>query len=218
MDFNFKPRIVKNLLTSSEQKELKDQVRKIRTGEIEHPEVSQFQWWGRINHSINIPGNILKKFLDVAHTEGSPELEMTDHASFCYDIKYGDYTQLPPHLDAPKNQLQMDYQLESNASWPIYVEGEKFVLEDNDVLLFAGGYQMHWREEKTLSPGEFVDMFDISFAVPNFQERYDNGEFATSSEHIDIRHQRALKIQNPIKRGICISRDQLDHSNCNHFI
>lgn len=216
MDFNFKPRIIKNLLSDQERQELKDAIHSVREGQIEWSEKVQFEWWGRINHSIPIPESVMRKFLEVAHREGSPELERTDHASFCYDIKYGDYTQLPPHLDAPKNQFQMDYQVESNTKWAIVVEGERFELEDNDVLLFAGGYQMHWREEKTLQPGEYVDMFDISFAVPNFQERYDAGEFAVSPEHIDIRHARALGIQKPIKRGECRSTDQIDHSMCNH--
>jgi hypothetical protein len=216
MDFNFKPRIIKNLLTESERAELKEAIRKVREDEIQYSEKMQFQWWGRINHSIPIPDSVMSKFLEVAHREGSPELERTDHASFCYDIKYGDYTQLPPHMDAPKNQLQMDYQVESNTKWALVVEGERFELEDNDVLLFAGGYQMHWREEKTLQAGEFVDMFDIAFAVPNFQERYEAGEFAVSPEDMNTRQTKALAIQKPIQRGVCVSTDQVNHSNCNH--
>jgi hypothetical protein len=66
---------------------------------------------------------------------------------------------LTPHFDGfEQPRITFDYQLNSNTSWPIYVEGKEFVLKNNEALTFSGTHQVHWRSPKDFSEGEFVEM------------------------------------------------------------
>jgi hypothetical protein len=78
-----------------------------------------------------------------------------------YSNEYGYQPKLYPHYDdAFKcHKLTLDIQIESNTVWPIVVEGKSFTLEDNQGLIFSGTDQIHWREDKVLEDGEFLDMF-----------------------------------------------------------
>lgn len=78
-----------------------------------------------------------------------------------YSNEYGYQPKLYPHYDDAfkYHKLTLDIQIESNTVWPIVVEGKAFTLEDNQGLIFSGTDQIHWREDKTLKDGEFLDMF-----------------------------------------------------------
>ena len=66
---------------------------------------------------------------------------------------------LIPHYDGfPEPRFTFDYQISSNTSWPLVVEGTELTLADNQALTFSGTHQIHWRTDKTFNEGEFIDM------------------------------------------------------------
>lgn len=78
-----------------------------------------------------------------------------------YSNEYGYLPKLYPHFDDmfSIHKLTLDVQIKANTEWPIVVEGKSFTLNDNQGLIFSGTDQIHWREEKTLKDGEYLDMF-----------------------------------------------------------
>ena len=79
-----------------------------------------------------------------------------------YSTKYGT-PRLAPHYDTGHTKFTLDYQLESNVVWKLFVEDKEYVLEDNDALVFQPSYEVHWREPKILQDGEYVDMIFFHF-------------------------------------------------------
>lgn len=86
---------------------------------------------------------------------------------------------LLPHYDGfPEPRFTFDYQIKSNTSWPLFVEEQEFVLEDNQALTFSGTHQIHWRSKKTFQPGEFVDMIFCHLYLP--------GDVQNTKEHWEL--------------------------------
>lgn len=83
-----------------------------------------------------------------------------------YSNEYGFKPKLFPHYDTHDKEGQritLDIQLNTTTPWAIVVENEPFILENNDGLVFAGTQQIHWRENKTLSDNDKVDMLFAHF-------------------------------------------------------
>ena len=78
-----------------------------------------------------------------------------------YSNSYGYLPKLHPHFDDAFNyrKLTLDVQIKATTEWPIIVEGNEFVLKDNQGLIFSGTHQIHWRPEKVLSDSDQIDMF-----------------------------------------------------------
>lgn len=96
---------------------------------------------------------------------------------------------LIPHYDSfPEPRFTFDYQIRSNTSWPLVVEGTELVLGDNQALTFSGTHQIHWRTEKTFNEGEFIDMIFCHLSLPN--------DAPNSEEHWEIMKQKEFKFTN----------------------
>jgi hypothetical protein len=207
--------IVKNLLTDSEREELKAAIDESRRPEGGN--VSEFKFWSRINSNIKIPDSTMNKFHAIALEHGDPSLNFSAQTCFRYDPKYasvGGLTQCPPHNDGGyKVQFSIDYQVESNVSWPLWVEGKEYILEDNDALVFSGRSHVHWRDDQVLNDGEFVDMYIMHFTQPGYEELDKAGKIKHfPKESID----NAWSMYKPLKPYECKSTDQYDHSMCDH--
>ena len=83
-----------------------------------------------------------------------------------YSSEYGE-PNLNPHYDGDFNEFIIDYQFQSNTSWPLGVDLELHELQDNSAILFRPNGSAHWRPRKTFQPGEYVRMFFFRFFDPN---------------------------------------------------
>ncbi len=56
---------------------------------------------------------------------------------------------LPPHTDRPSCEVSLTIQLgkSHNYSWPIYVGGVKYELQEGDAVLYMGCDKIHWRDK-----------------------------------------------------------------------
>jgi hypothetical protein len=55
-------------------------------------------------------------------------------------------------------QIIVDYQLDSNTSWNIKVDGEEYEIENNDALVFDPVISSHSRPQKSFNPEDYVTM------------------------------------------------------------
>ena len=79
-----------------------------------------------------------------------------------YSGKYGE-PKLQPHLDGGTCGIILDYQLESNTVWPIGIENDTIVLEDNQAMILYPLSQYHWRPTRKFADDEFVKMIFFEF-------------------------------------------------------
>lgn len=82
-----------------------------------------------------------------------------DYSFARYSPTFGYRAKLFPHYDTrPSQRVTFDIQLKASEPWALVVEEDVYNLQDNQALVFAGTQQIHWREEKELSPDAEIDM------------------------------------------------------------
>ena len=74
-------------------------------------------------------------------------------------------SQLPKHKDKNACTFTVDYCVQQHESWPIFVEGQSYVLQENQSLVFMGEDMEHWRPP--FAPGNSVEMIFFHFVRPN---------------------------------------------------
>ena len=119
---------------------------------------------GKIMFNLSLPDLIRSKLVDVAKAGGF------DVNYFCatyteYSAEYGKPV-LTPHKDM-QNFCLIDYQLDANTSWPLFVEDDTFDLEVNDGLMFLPSKMMHGRPDKVFTDGEYVKMIFFDMKLVN---------------------------------------------------
>lgn len=154
---------------------------------------------------FDIPYRIAKKI--VAHAEdisGIYGLEIEEYQFARYkktvDPETGEtlHPKLTPHCDLTFRQprFTFDYQIKSNTSWPLVVEGKEFDLKDNQALTFSGTHQVHWRKPKVFQDHEFVDMIFFHLRKRNDQQ-YDDSVVKIVQDKIDsfsIDYQKEVEV------------------------
>lgn len=105
--------------------------------------------------------NIFKKVEDYVSNEYNKKMKTATFGIHFYSKKFGT-PQLLPHVDDYAGQVVFDYQLASNIVWPLFVDGERYILKNNDVLIFEGEKEGHWRQPITFLEDSFVIMFIVN--------------------------------------------------------
>jgi len=84
---------------------------------------------------------------------------------------------LEKHYDNNACTYTIDVCLYAEKPWPLIIEGEEYIINNNEAIFFYGEDQLHWRPDFT--PGNRVLMMFIHFADKNhwyFQPRKFGGE------------------------------------------
>lgn len=126
---------------------------------------------GKIGINLNylIPKDIKNTLVGFAKSSGySAHLNSATYTE--YSLKYG-APELRSHKDRVNHFWLVDYQLDSNIDWDIYVEGESFTLKNNEAIAFHPGSLEHGRPEKIFNDGEFVSMIFFDMAVEKTKEK-----------------------------------------------
>ena len=149
--------IIKNLFTPTEITLLKDTIDRHTTViKLDEPQL------GRTRYDLDsIPDEVMIKINCVAN-DINPNLKFVFAYYVEYSLKYGEPS-LSIHTDNMHSKLVIDYQLESNMDWSIFVEGNKFMLKDNDSLTIDVNSQAHWRPQRKFSDGESLKMVFFHF-------------------------------------------------------
>lgn len=115
---------------------------------------------------FDLPYRIAKKIISHAeYISGECGLEIESYQFAKYNKVVDDdgvvlMPNLTPHCDLTftEPRFTFDYQIGGNTSWPIYVEGRGYALANNEAITFSGTHQVHWRQRKTFSDTDYIDM------------------------------------------------------------
>lgn len=123
------------------------------------------KYMGRVQLTLppsEYPDHLVNKLSEAAKTL-DPNCKIRYFSFVKYSLDYG-YPQLMPHMDNPKREAFLfDIQLDSNIKWPIVVDGEEYILENNDVLAIDVQRQVHWRKPTKFEKNSYVYMMFVSF-------------------------------------------------------
>lgn len=129
----------------------------------------------RMQIEVMYPPSIRRKLEMFASEMVGEEVFMSHNSYLSYNQEHSPEVnpKLPPHYDSDNyfTKLTMDYQLDSNISWPIVIEDERFSLEYGDLLVFWGAGQAHWRDPVRFKEGDNTEVLTMHFATQkDFEE------------------------------------------------
>ena len=127
-----------------------------------------------------IPENILNKAIWIASNQYGKNLKIHNVYSTTYSLEHG-FPNLHPHKDNSGAVCILDYQLGGNIQWEISVEEESFALKNNDALITDVCNNLHWREPRKFSAGEFLTMVYFLFYDPEVEVNYRTPEEVDNS-------------------------------------
>lgn len=107
-------------------------------------------------------GKELVSFLNMTAQKYNKTLYLASCYYSEYNLKYGNPT-LSIHTDQSPSVFTIDYQLDSNIDWPVYVEGKEFNLKNNQAVTINVNSQAHWRPKRIFAHGEYIKMIYFHF-------------------------------------------------------
>lgn len=95
---------------------------------------------------------------------------------------YGDNSPaLPPHLDADENLVTINYCLDTNIEWDIYISDwdnsknfTRYTLRAGQAIIFSAVNQIHWRPKRRFADGEFCEIISMDYC-PTTSYRFTGG-------------------------------------------
>lgn len=187
MKFDEKNIIVKDILTKDDMERLKESM-------YSSDSSNQVDDLGYYTWHLKMPDDIEEKFLKIAEDVCGEKLVLAEYNASKYQISFNEdgtesHPLLFPHTDEAfhEERFTLDYQLESNVTWPVAVKSSEGIsemsLSDNEACTFSGTHQIHWRPKRKFVPGEFVTLVFMHFKKAT-------GAKELTVEHIN--HMRSL--------------------------
>lgn len=180
--------IVKNFFSPEEEKQLRDLVEQNRLLPYNSSKYAPMiiEQMSRMQIQFDVPPNIEAKLLKLAKEFVDEDLVLSHFQYLDYYGKYGNGNspKLPPHLDVENyyTKVSIDYQMRSNIDWAVVVEGNKFILKDNEVLVFEAADRIHWRDPIILKENDRCEVI-----VFHFSNREDHKPYAENQMGMEER-------------------------------
>ena len=86
--------------------------------------------------------------------------------SYVFYSEYGKNGVCPFHTDRPQCKYTIDYCINQDEKWPIYVDNNEIVLNPNDAVCYSGTDSLHYRKKIT---GKYCTMLFFHFVPINFE-------------------------------------------------
>jgi hypothetical protein len=120
---------------------------------------------GRVIMDITdiVPKEIIDGLIDYVDSLGHKVIRVESMFSR-YSREFG-IPRLTPHFDIGDPSITIDYQIKSNVTWPIAVDGIMYNLIDNDALVMHSSNTVHWRPPQIILDKEYVDMIFFRFII-----------------------------------------------------
>jgi hypothetical protein len=106
-------------------------------------------------------------------------LALAHYVYIDYSKKHSDYRQDPtlsPHLDGDNNIVTINYCIDGNIDWDIYVGDiddqtnfKRYTLKKGQAIVFSAINQVHWRPRRKFADDEFLQIVSMDYCpVDNY--------------------------------------------------
>lgn len=90
--------------------------------------------------------------------------------SYVFNSFYGDAGVCPFHTDRPQCKYTIDYCIDQDKTWDIWVDDKPYTLQPNDALCYSGTDSPHFREKIN---GKYCHLAFFHFVPVEFVEKLD---------------------------------------------
>ena len=86
-----------------------------------------------------------------------------------YTKDSGSRPRLRPHADraVKKPSVTATLELDTTLDWDIYVNDDKYNLDNNEILIFSGSRDIHWRPDVEFSDTDYFDVIILQTSMDN---------------------------------------------------
>lgn len=170
--------VINNFFSSEELKDINFAIDSV----LEKTEIQNFLGRSRVDYNSdiinNLPNSIKEKMNRLAKNFG--ENYTLQYFTFVeYNNKYG-RPNLGPHKDATGFSLSVLYQMDSNISWDIYIDGVGYILQNNTAIVANVRDQDHWRPDRYFKKDDYLKMLFF-----HFENSQDNDLNVVTPEQLD---------------------------------
>lgn len=133
----------------------------------------------RLLVEFDMPENILSKLDSIAKPLYEDDIALAHYIYIEYSKKHSDYKKDPtlsPHLDGDNNLVTINYCIDGNIDWDIYVADmddqtrfTKHTLKKGQAIVFSAINQVHWRPRRKFEDDEFLQIVSMDYCpVTNY--------------------------------------------------
>lgn len=122
---------------------------------------------------FDMPQDCHEKLDSIAKPLYKENIELCHWNYIDYNIKYGygdNSPALPPHLDADENLVTVNYCMDTNIEWDLYLSNwndtnnfTKYSLGPGQTIVFSAVNQIHWRPKRKFKNGEFCEIISMDY-------------------------------------------------------
>lgn len=121
-----------------------------------------YEYFREGSHNPPFLVHIHKQLSEVAsHIFGEPV-----KPSYCFLSMYGKNGICPIHTDRPQCKYSIDYCIDTDCEWPIFINNEAFVSKPNHAVCLSGTDDPHYRNKIN---GTFCDLVFFHFVPVGFE-------------------------------------------------
>ncbi len=146
---------------------------------------------------FEMPKHLEEKLDAVAKPVYDGDIALCHYNYIDYDKQwgYGDNSpSLPPHLDADENLVTVNYCLDTNIFWDLYVSDiddpskfTRYSLRPGQAIVFSAVNQIHWRPKRKFEKVEFCEIISMDYC-PTTNYRFTGEDNPLDPEkHTDVR-------------------------------
>jgi hypothetical protein len=212
--------IFKNFFSTEEESVLRNLV---ETNRLLEPGSSRLapmkiESMSRTQIEFAIPKDIESKLLTLAKQfVNDPDLMLTHYQYLDYYGKYGNGNSpnLPPHLDTENyyTKVSIDYQMFSNIDWAVVVEDEKFILKNNEVLVFEAAERIHWRDPVILKEDDRCEVIVFHFSNKSDHQPYVEKQMDKDEREAIIKKHNDMPRMQEYRKKFFQELDKLEKDN-----
>ena len=192
------PFYVDNLFTDEELEELRQVInvnkyglKPVIQGELEKQDEENMNRFrpkhigvmSRTLIEFEMPKHIEEKLDLIAKPLYDGDIALCHYNYIEYSRKYSDDKRspmLPPHIDADENLVTINYCMDGNVEWDLYVSEQdnsssfkRYTLKPGQAIIFSAVNQIHWRPKRRMAEGEFLEILSMDWC-PTTNYRFMN--------------------------------------------
>jgi hypothetical protein len=141
---DFKYKVCKNFLDNSEIELLKNYCRIRHRVNFDNFDMEQSDNADTFFYADPLMESLMLK----KHTLMEKETGLSLHPTYAFWRMYTKFSDLKKHKDRPSCEISVTVMIDSDKTeWPIYIEGNKIILQPGDAAIYLGCELLHWRDE-----------------------------------------------------------------------
>jgi hypothetical protein len=145
----------------------------------------------RKDYILDLPKEILDKVYNIALKNFKLDVELLYPHKATLAVHKADFSpgrsdiQLATHVDSSTCGMIIDYCLSTNLGWPIGIDQDAYILEENQAIILHANTEYHWRPMIDIAPDTDYQLIFFEMDSPSQASKRDEEKFLSACKACD---------------------------------